>query len=159
VVPGSSLGHSNTSLISQITNQVIYVERSAVNPRSVRVVKNFFDMTGKTVLVTGGSRRLGRGLAQGFAGAGANLAIVSRKLDNCETVAREIEQLGVRALPFACPMGRWYSRQSGAPSGGSTWWSTTPACRPPIRRHRVHPRVSEHDHRRSLRNRRLATLV
>ena len=70
-------------------------------------MRNLFDMTGKTVLVTGGSRGLGRGLAQGFAEAGANLAIVSRKLENCESVAHEIEKLGGRAFPYACHVGRW----------------------------------------------------
>jgi NAD(P)-dependent dehydrogenase (short-subunit alcohol dehydrogenase family) len=70
-------------------------------------MRNLFDMTGRTVLITGGSRGLGRGLAQGFAEAGANVAVVSRKLDNCQAVARELEQLGVRAFPYACHVGRW----------------------------------------------------
>jgi len=70
-------------------------------------LKNLFDMTGKKVLITGGSRGLGRGLAQGFAEAGADVAIVSRKLEACETAAQEIEKLGVRAFPYACHLGRW----------------------------------------------------
>ena len=68
---------------------------------------DLFDMHGKTVLITGGSRGLGRAMAQGFAEAGADIAIVSRKLDACEEAAREIERLGVRALPYACHMARW----------------------------------------------------
>jgi len=68
---------------------------------------NLFDMTGKVVLITGGSRGLGRGLVKGFAEAGADVAIVSRKLDNCEEVARETEKLGVRAFPYGCHIGRW----------------------------------------------------
>jgi NAD(P)-dependent dehydrogenase (short-subunit alcohol dehydrogenase family) len=70
-------------------------------------MKNLFDMKGKSVLVTGGSRGLGRGLVQGFAEAGADVAIVSRKLDNCEAVAREVEKLGVKAFPYACHIGHW----------------------------------------------------
>ena len=70
-------------------------------------MSDLFDMTGKTVLVTGGSRGLGRGLVRGFAEAGADVAIVSRKLDNCQAVAREIEAIGVRAFPYACHIGRW----------------------------------------------------
>ena len=66
-----------------------------------------FDMKGKVVVVTGGSRGLGRGFVQGFAEAGADVAIVSRKLDNCEAVAREIETLGVRAFPFGFHVGNW----------------------------------------------------
>ena len=68
---------------------------------------NLFDMTGKTVLITGGSRGLGRGLVRGFAQAGANVAIVSRKLENCEALAREVETLGVKAFPYGCHIAHW----------------------------------------------------
>jgi NAD(P)-dependent dehydrogenase (short-subunit alcohol dehydrogenase family) len=68
---------------------------------------NPFDMTGKVVLVTGGSRGLGRAMVQGFAEAGADVAIVSRKLDACEEAAREVRGLGVRALAQGCHVGRW----------------------------------------------------
>jgi NAD(P)-dependent dehydrogenase (short-subunit alcohol dehydrogenase family) len=62
---------------------------------------------GLTVLVTGGSRGLGHAMALAFAEAGADVAIVSRKLDACEATAREVEARGVRAFPYACHMGRW----------------------------------------------------
>jgi NAD(P)-dependent dehydrogenase (short-subunit alcohol dehydrogenase family) len=68
---------------------------------------DIFDMKGKVVLVTGGSRGLGRGFVQGFAEAGADVAIVSRKLEKCVTVAKEIEKLGVRAFPFGFHAGSW----------------------------------------------------
>lgn len=68
---------------------------------------NHFDMTGKTVLVTGGSRGLGKAMALGFARAGADVAIASRKLEACEAVAEEITRLGRRALPYACHVGHW----------------------------------------------------
>jgi len=66
-----------------------------------------FSLAGRTALVTGGSRGLGRQMALAFAEAGADVAIVSRKLDACEATAREVEALGRRALPYACHMGRW----------------------------------------------------
>jgi len=71
-----------------------------------------FDFTGKRVLVTGGSRGLGREMALGFARAGADVAVASRKLAACETVAREIEALGRRGLAFACHVGRWNELQA-----------------------------------------------
>jgi len=66
-----------------------------------------FDLTGRVALVTGGSRGLGRAMALGFAAAGADLVIASRKLANCEAVAREVEALGARAQPLSAHVGHW----------------------------------------------------
>src|ERR1700761_2576992 len=65
------------------------------------------DLSGKVALVTGGSRGLGREMVLGFARCGADVVISSRKLDACETVAREVEALGRRALPVAAHVGKW----------------------------------------------------
>jgi NAD(P)-dependent dehydrogenase (short-subunit alcohol dehydrogenase family) len=65
------------------------------------------DMTGKIVLITGGSRGLGRAMALGFGDAGADLVIASRSLEACQEVCRAVEERGRRALPFACHVGRW----------------------------------------------------
>ena len=66
-----------------------------------------FDLSGKVALVTGGSRGLGRQMALAFADHGADLVITSRKLDNCEAVAREIEAKGRAALAVGCHVGHW----------------------------------------------------
>ena len=66
-----------------------------------------FDLSGKVALVTGGSRGLGRQMALAFADHGADLVITSRKLDNCEAVAREIEAKGRTALAVGCHVGHW----------------------------------------------------
>ena len=68
---------------------------------------NYFDFTGKTVLITGGSRGLGREMALAFAECGANVVVASRKFDACEQVAAEVEALGVKALAVACHAGKW----------------------------------------------------
>jgi NAD(P)-dependent dehydrogenase (short-subunit alcohol dehydrogenase family) len=70
-------------------------------------VVDTFDLTGKVALITGGSRGLGREMALAFADHGADLIIASRKLDNCQEVAREIEAKGRRALAYGCHVGRW----------------------------------------------------
>lgn len=66
-----------------------------------------FDFTGKVVLVTGGSRGLGRAMVLAFAERGADAVITSRKHDNCEGVAEEVRAMGRQALPHACHVGHW----------------------------------------------------
>src|SRR5262245_56581316 len=66
-----------------------------------------YDFSGKVVLVTGGIRVLGRAMVLGFARAGADCAIASRKLDACAHTAAEVEALGRSALAHACHVGRW----------------------------------------------------
>ncbi len=68
---------------------------------------SLFDLIGKVVLVTGGSRGLGLEMVRAFAKAGADLIISSRKLDACEAVADEVRKLGRRALPFAAHAAKW----------------------------------------------------
>ena len=64
----------------------------------------------KVVLITGGSRGLGRAMAFGFGRNGAHVAIVSRKIDSCISTAREIEgAYGVKAFPFAAHAAEWTS--------------------------------------------------
>ena len=71
-------------------------------------VENLFDLSGKTALVTGGSRGLGREIVLAFAHAGADVVIASRKLDSCEQLAKEVrDKTGKKALPIACNVGDW----------------------------------------------------
>jgi NAD(P)-dependent dehydrogenase (short-subunit alcohol dehydrogenase family) len=65
------------------------------------------DFTGRTVIVTGASRGLGRAMALGFAEHGANVVVSSRKADACAEVVREIEAMGGRAVAIACHTGQW----------------------------------------------------
>ena len=61
----------------------------------------------KVVVVTGGSKGLGRAMALGFAEAGADVVVASRKLAPCEAVAEEVRALGRRALALSCHVGDW----------------------------------------------------
>jgi NAD(P)-dependent dehydrogenase (short-subunit alcohol dehydrogenase family) len=67
-----------------------------------------FDLSGKVVVVTGGSRGLGREMAAAFAGQGADVVIASRKADVCESVAADLAgSTGRRVLGTGFHAGRW----------------------------------------------------
>ncbi|GAA2402193.1 SDR family oxidoreductase [Actinomadura vinacea] len=67
-----------------------------------------FDLTGRVVLVTGGSRGLGREMAFAAARCGADVVIASRKRDSCVAAAEEIERAtGRPAMPYGVHVGRW----------------------------------------------------
>jgi NAD(P)-dependent dehydrogenase (short-subunit alcohol dehydrogenase family) len=67
-----------------------------------------FDLTGKVAVVTGGSRGIGKAIVRGFARAGADVVIASRKLEVCEALAAEVRAAtGRRALGVGCHVGRW----------------------------------------------------
>lgn len=57
-------------------------------------------------LVTGGGRGIGKSIAKRFAEAGANVVIASRKMENLQATARELEGLPGRVVPIACHVGR-----------------------------------------------------
>lgn len=61
-----------------------------------------FSLKGRVAVVTGGSSGLGVQMAKGFAGQGADLVIMARRLDKLEKVAEEIRSLGVKCLPVQC---------------------------------------------------------
>ena len=67
-----------------------------------------FDLSGTVSVVTGGGRGIGRSIAIGLAGAGSDLVLASRKIENCRSVADLIiERTGRRVLPVAFHVGHW----------------------------------------------------
>ena len=66
-----------------------------------------FDLTGRVALLTGASKGMGKAMAEGLAEHGARVMLSSRKMDQCEAAAAEInERCGTeRAFAFACNAG------------------------------------------------------
>jgi dehydrogenase/reductase SDR family member 4 len=65
-----------------------------------------FSLQGRTALVTGGSRGIGRAIALAFAGAGARVAVSSRKAEACQAVVDEIAAAGGTAMSVPGHAGR-----------------------------------------------------
>jgi NAD(P)-dependent dehydrogenase (short-subunit alcohol dehydrogenase family) len=65
-----------------------------------------FSLKDKVALITGASRGIGEATAIGLAQAGADVAIVSRKLPDLEKVGEEIKKLGRKCLPVQAHLGR-----------------------------------------------------
>ncbi|WP_454788929.1 SDR family NAD(P)-dependent oxidoreductase [Mycolicibacterium lutetiense] len=59
---------------------------------------HLFDMTDRTVIVTGGTRGIGLALAEGFTLAGARVVVASRKPEACERAAEHLRGLGGQAI-------------------------------------------------------------
>lgn len=62
-----------------------------------RTVQQLFDLTGKTALVTGGSRGLGLQMAHALGEAGARVVVSSRKADDLEQAVAELQSVGIDA--------------------------------------------------------------
>ena len=63
---------------------------------------DLFDLTGKVAVVTGSSRGIGRAIARILAESGAKITVTSRKVENCDAVAKEITSDGGQAIAVAC---------------------------------------------------------
>ena len=70
-------------------------------------LQDMFRLNGKTALVTGGGRGIGRFIATGLAEAGADVIVTSRKMKNLEATAQELAaSYGVRAYALPCDLGK-----------------------------------------------------
>ena len=71
-----------------------------------RNVQQLFDLTGKTALITGGSRGLGLQMAHALGEAGARIMLSSRKADDLEEATAELQAAGIDARWIAADCGK-----------------------------------------------------
>jgi NAD(P)-dependent dehydrogenase (short-subunit alcohol dehydrogenase family) len=63
-----------------------------------------FELTGKTAVITGGGRGIGRGITLALARAGANVVLAGRTSGPLESAAEQARGLGVRAIPVVADL-------------------------------------------------------
>ncbi len=71
-----------------------------------KTIRELFDLSGKTAIVTGGSRGLGREMAEGLAEAGANLMLCARRAEWLDETLEEFRKKGFRAEGKICDVSK-----------------------------------------------------
>lgn len=69
-------------------------------------VKELFDLTGKTAIVTGGSRGIGKEMAEGLAEAGANLMLCARRAEWLDETVAEFKTKGFAVEGRTCDVAK-----------------------------------------------------
>lgn len=68
-------------------------------------LQSLFDLTGRTAVITGGTRGIGLAIAEGFVAAGANVVVASRKPQACREAEEHLRALGGEALGVPTHLG------------------------------------------------------
>jgi NAD(P)-dependent dehydrogenase (short-subunit alcohol dehydrogenase family) len=90
-------------MVGQSANAIASLNKNTHNgdtPMTMNT-QTLFSLQGRTAIITGGSRGIGRMIAEGFVRQGARVYITARKADACTQTAQELSQLGhCVALPL-----------------------------------------------------------
>jgi len=69
-------------------------------------VRQLLDLTGRSALVTGGSRGLGLQIAEALGEMGATIAITARKQNELDDAVSHLKKIGVNATAYVCDIGK-----------------------------------------------------
>ena len=84
---------------------------------------DLFDLSGRTAIVTGGSRGIGKEMAEGLAEAGANIVLCARRAEWLEETVNEFQGRGFRVAGMTCDVAKPEEVQNVVDSTVSTFGS------------------------------------
>ncbi len=85
----------------------ISYERDIQIPQSTNILlKDLFDLSGKTALITGSSSGMGKAIAEAMGVRGAKVIVSSNDALGCEAVANEFQEKGIDAVAIACDVSQ-----------------------------------------------------
>ena len=85
-----------------------------IKTEPISELKGAYDVSGKNVVVTGGNRGIGRGIAEAFAEGGANVVILCRDADSGKQAVAELDKFGGKNEAFQCDISDYDSVKAAA---------------------------------------------
>lgn len=88
--------------LTRVAFEIVFDKIQLQTKKEGMNMKNLFDLTGRVAVVTGASSGLGADVALAYAQAGADVALLARRVEKLQEVKEKIEQTGRRVIAVVC---------------------------------------------------------
>lgn len=74
--------------------------------KDMKQIRNLFDLSGRTAIVTGGAGALGQAMAGGLAAYGADVVVTGRTMSSLEAAVNQVQEAGRKGLAVSCDVSK-----------------------------------------------------